>query len=244
MDKLTRNSGPKKSGEWAPFGASIKLRRAHALPPRLGLSPAPSLVFFVPHRICGQILPWSARPHRSRPIAVAGAAPFPYSLSDIRRSSCTLFLAHAGLRSRGLIGQAFNHQDPLSMPIEPRPIILNMLQDLSLALSRATSRDPRKDFTRIIPNPSKGYALGGVGIATAGKSAPAPIRNEAIAPRQIGLVVGNTPGVHQALGWAYDNPGARFGDRSRGTQGRSPPREPRASISTTIINQRPLRSSR
>jgi hypothetical protein len=105
------------------------------------------------------------------------------------------------------------------MPIEPSLIILNTLHDLSRAISRASKRDPSKDFTRVIPNPSKAYALGGLGIATSGKDAPAPVRFGAISltPRIQIPQIGMSPGVHQAVGRAYDNPGVRFGDRSRGS---------------------------
>ena len=105
------------------------------------------------------------------------------------------------------------------MPIEPSPIVLNTLIDLSRAISRASKRDPSKDFTRVIPNPSKAYALGGLGIATSGKDAPAPVRFGAISltPRIQIPQIGMSPGVHKAVGRAYDNPGVRFGDRSRGS---------------------------
>src|SRR3712207_4647269 len=105
------------------------------------------------------------------------------------------------------------------MSITPGHLVLNTLQDLSRAVSRASARDPSKDFTRVIPNPSKAYALGGLGIATSGKSAPGPIQDGAvtITPQQMGPVVGQSSGVHPAVGRAYDNPGVRFGDRSRGT---------------------------
>jgi hypothetical protein len=105
------------------------------------------------------------------------------------------------------------------MSITPGHLVLNTLQDLSRAVSRAGARDPSKDFTRVIPNSSKAYALGGLGIATSGKSTPGPIRYGAITitPQQMGPIVGNSSGVHPAVGRAYDNPGVRFGDRSRGT---------------------------
>jgi hypothetical protein len=105
------------------------------------------------------------------------------------------------------------------MPIEPSPIVLNTLHDQSRAISRASARDPSKDFTRVIPNPSKAYALGGLGIATSGKDAPAPVRFGAVSltPRIQIPQIGMSPGVHQAVGRAYDNPGVRFGDRSRGS---------------------------
>ncbi|MBQ0819893.1 MobA/MobL family protein [Microvirga sp. HBU67558] len=105
------------------------------------------------------------------------------------------------------------------MSITPGHLVLNTLQDLSRAVSRAGARDPSKDFTRIIPNPSKAYALGGLGVAVAGKDAPAPVRFGAITinPRPVGPMIGMSTGVHQAVGRAYDHPGVRFGDRSRGS---------------------------
>jgi hypothetical protein len=105
------------------------------------------------------------------------------------------------------------------MSITPGHLVINTLQDLSRAVSRAGARDPSKDFTRIIPNPSKAYALGGLGIAASGKDAPAPVRFGAITinPRPTGTLLGLSPGVHQAVGRAYDNPGVRFGDRSKGS---------------------------
>ena len=61
--------------------------------------------------------------------------------------------------------------------------------------------------------------MGGLGIATSGKDAPAPVRFGAISltPRIQIPQIGMSPGVHQAVGRAYDNPGVRFGDRSRGS---------------------------
>jgi MobA/MobL family len=109
--------------------------------------------------------------------------------------------------------------NPLIMSITPGHLVLNTLQDLSRAVSRAGARDPSKDFTRVIPNPSKAYALGGLGIATSGRSTPGPIRYGAITitPQQVGPIVGHASGVHPAVGRAYDNPGVRFGDRSLGS---------------------------
>jgi hypothetical protein len=105
------------------------------------------------------------------------------------------------------------------MTITPGHLVLNTLQDLSRAVSRAGTRDPSKDFTRVIPNPSKAYALGGLGVAVSGKDAPAPVRFGAITinPRPVGAMLGMSSGVHQAVGRAYDNPGVRFGDRSKGS---------------------------
>jgi hypothetical protein len=105
------------------------------------------------------------------------------------------------------------------MSITPGHLVLNTLQDLSRAVSRAGARDPSRDFTRVIPNPSKAYTLGGLGVAVAGKDAPAPVRFGAITinPRSVGTMIGLSPGVHQAVGRAYDNPGVRFGDRSKGS---------------------------
>jgi len=105
------------------------------------------------------------------------------------------------------------------MSITPGHLVLNTLQDLSRAVSRAGARDPSKDFTRVIPNPSKAYALGGLGIATIGRSAPAPLRYDSItlASSSTPALLGMSKGVHQAVGRAYDNPGVRFGDRSRGS---------------------------
>jgi hypothetical protein len=93
------------------------------------------------------------------------------------------------------------------MSITPNHLILVTLQDLSRAASRASARDPSKDFTRVIPNPSKAYALGGLSVATSGKDAPA----------SVGKMLGTSTGVHEAVGRAYDNPGIRFGDRSKGS---------------------------
>jgi MobA/MobL family len=107
----------------------------------------------------------------------------------------------------------------MAPPIQPTPVILHTLRDLSLALGRATARDPSKDFTRVIPNPSKGYALGGLGIATGGTSLPPQMRYGAImvkGPTRT-TPLATTPGVHAAIAKAYENPGIRFGDRSKGT---------------------------
>jgi hypothetical protein len=105
------------------------------------------------------------------------------------------------------------------MTITLNHLILNSLQDLSRAVSRACARDPSKDFARIIPSPSKAYPLGGLGVANSGKDAPAPVRFGAITinPRPTGRLLGLSPDVHQAVGRAYDNPGVRFGDRSKGS---------------------------
>jgi hypothetical protein len=105
------------------------------------------------------------------------------------------------------------------MSITPNHLILNTLQNLSRAVSRASARDPSKDFTRVIPNPSKAYAFGGLGIATAGKDAPAPVRFGAVTMNlgPVGEMLGTSSGVHEAVGRAYDNPGIRFGDRSKGS---------------------------
>ncbi|WP_046868777.1 MobA/MobL family protein [Microvirga massiliensis] len=107
----------------------------------------------------------------------------------------------------------------MSVTTNPGPIVLLTLRDLSLALNRATALNPSKDFTRVIPNPSKGYVLGGLGIATAGKSLPSPVRYGAITltPRPQVAHIGQSSGVNQALGRAYDHPGVRFGDRSKGS---------------------------
>ncbi|MET0526805.1 MAG: MobA/MobL family protein, partial [Microvirga sp.] len=107
----------------------------------------------------------------------------------------------------------------MAPPIQPTPVILHTLRDLSLAIGRATARDPSKDFTRVIPNPSKGYALGGLGIATGGNSLPPQMRYGAImvkGPTRT-TTLATTPGVHAAIAKAYENPGIRFGDRSKGT---------------------------
>src|SRR5215217_1640793 len=108
---------------------------------------------------------------------------------------------------------------PRHMSITPNHLILVTLQDLSRAVSRASARDPSKDFTRVIPNPSKDYALGGLGVATAGKDAPAPVRFGAVTTNidAVGELFGTSSSVHQAVGRAYDNPGIRFGDRTKGS---------------------------
>src|SRR3954451_11026090 len=105
------------------------------------------------------------------------------------------------------------------MPITPNHLILNSLQDLSRAISRASAHDPSKNFTRVIPNPSKAYALGGLGVAAFGNDAPAPARFGAATmnPGPVGEMLGTSSGVHQTVGRAYDNPGVRFGDRSKGS---------------------------
>jgi hypothetical protein len=72
----------------------------------------------------------------------------------------------------------------------------------------------------MIPARSKGYALGGLGVAASGRDAPAPIRYgaETLTPRTQDSHLGMSSGVHPAVGWAYDHPGVRFADRSRGRE--------------------------
>src|SRR5689334_14626749 len=90
------------------------------------------------------------------------------------------------------------------------PVILHTLRDLSSALRRVTSHAPSKDFTRIIPNPSKARALGRLGPTPA--KAPDAGKGATQAKPLAAM-----PGIHAAIAKAYENPGVRSGDRTKGS---------------------------
>jgi hypothetical protein len=85
------------------------------------------------------------------------------------------------------------------------------LRDLSSALSRATSRAPFKDFTRVIPNSTKAQASGGLGISIPEKAPDAARSATKTKP------LAAMPGIHAAIAKAYENPGIRSGDRTKGS---------------------------
>ena len=95
-------------------------------------------------------------------------------------------------------------------PIQPTPVILHTLRDLSSAVSRAMSRDPSKDFTRVIPNLPKAHALDGLGSIPA----ETPDAAKSVTTTKPLAVM---PGIHAAIAKAYDNPGIRSGDRTKGS---------------------------
>lgn len=100
------------------------------------------------------------------------------------------------------------------------PLVLAALQNLSLILDRSTSMSCGPGMSGLTPSPNEARAFGGVGMTLnrGGQSEPAKVRYGAISftPRTQGSAFSKSPSVHPAIGRAYDNPGVRFGDKSKG----------------------------
>ncbi|MBA1159022.1 MobA/MobL family protein [Microvirga mediterraneensis] len=100
--------------------------------------------------------------------------------------------------------------------INPNPLVLNCLRDLSDPLRRTQAKGGR-DFSGVVASTSSD-ARGGIDKATAvqGQAAPAPVRYGAITVTARSPVDATPPvsGVHVAVQHSFNRPGIRFGNRS------------------------------
>jgi hypothetical protein len=108
----------------------------------------------------------------------------------------------------------------MSALFNPNPLVLGALQNLSLILDRSTSMSRGQGMMGLTPSTSEARAFGGIGmnVSRSGQSKPAKMRYGAITitPRAQGSAFSKSAGVHPAIDRAYDNPGVRFGDKSKG----------------------------